>query len=122
MDAFLIGMQAGYAINNCELVKKYATDAVSIDINYSPAYYYLALLNESENDFNEAIECLKRAILADLNNSEYYIRMAQIYEKLSDYKSALEYVSEAVSIMPDNTEYMLYYSKLAKLNRSICQK
>ena len=122
MDAFCVGMQAALELDDFITVKKYASDAISIDTNYAPAYYYLAVINNRENDFEEAVECMKRAILFDLNNSEYYIQMAKMYEKTDDIKSALEYASEAVSIEPDNTEIMLYFSALAKKNRNICQK
>ena len=70
----------------------------------------------SENDIEEAIECMKRAILYDLNNSEYYDRMSDLYKEKEDYKTALEYMSEAANI--DNSEeYKQKYAQLVKLNR-----
>jgi tetratricopeptide (TPR) repeat protein len=73
-------------------------------------------LREKTNDIEEAIECMKRAILYDLNNSEYYDRMSDLYKEKEDYKTALEYMSEAANI--DNSEeYKQKYAQLVKLNR-----
>ena len=74
------------------------------------------LVREKTDDLEEAIECMKRAILYDLNNPKYYEKMSDFYKTKKDYKTALEYITEAESI--DNaTEYKLQYAELVKLNR-----
>ena len=98
------------------MAKDYAQEALSLDINCSDGYYYLALVRERENDIDEAIECMKRAILYDLNNSEYYKKMCEFYQLKKDYKTALEYITEAENINPSN-EYKYIYSELVKINR-----
>ena len=70
------------------------------------------------NDLDEAIECMKRAILYDLNNPKYYAKMSEFYKEKEDYKTALEYISEAESLDNSN-EYKFMYSELVKLNRKI---
>ena len=85
-------------------------------MNCSQGYYYLALVRFKTEDTDEAIECMKRAILYDLNNPEYYAQMSEFYKSKQDYKSALEYISEAESLDNSN-KYKFMYSELVKLNR-----
>ena len=101
-----------------ETAKDYAQDAISLDMNSSDGYYYLALVREKMNELDEAIECMKRAILYDLNNPKYYAKMSEFYKEKEDYKTALEYISEAESLDNSN-EYKFMYSELVKLNRKI---
>lgn len=72
----------------------------------------------AEKDYDEAIECMKRAIMFDVNNAEYYAKMSDIYKAKEDFKTALDYIKEAESIS-ENTEYKLKYKELAALNRKI---
>ena len=71
-----------------------------------------------EDDLEEAIECLKRAILYDLNNALYYKTMSDFYKKKEDYKTALDYISEAQNL-DESSEYKFLYSELVKLNRKV---
>lgn len=121
MPAFAVGMKAAYRLGKLDLTQKYAQDSISIDINFALGYFYLGLVRVRKFDFDEAIECLKRAIMYDLSNPEFYAQMARIYLELNDVKSALEYANEAISIDSTSTEYMLLYSELANKNRKICQ-
>ena len=73
-------------------------------------------LNFEEKDFDEAIECMKRAIMYDANNALYYAKMSEIYKAKEDYKTAIEYIKEAENIS-GNTEYKIMYSELAAINR-----
>ena len=75
----------------------------------------MALSRKSTDDIEEAIECMKRAILYDLNNPKYYAKMSEFYQEQKDYKTALEYLSEASSL-DDTNEYKYKYSELVKLN------
>lgn len=122
MPAYTVGMKAAYGTGDTKLVQKYAQDSIAIDINFANGYYYLALIRKSENDFDEAVECMKRAIMYDLNNPEYYAEMARIYQEDDDVKSALEYANEAIAIDNSSAEYMMLYSDLAARNRKICQE
>ena len=85
-------------------------------MNFAAGYYYLAVVRFEEKDYDEAIECMKRAIMYDINNPEYYAKMAGIYKAKEDFKSALEYIKEAESI-DNSTEYKILYKELATLNR-----
>ena len=85
-------------------------------MNFAAGYYYLAVVRLEEKDYDEAIECMKRAIMYDINNPEYYAKMAEIYKAKEDFKSALEYIKEAESI-DNSTEYKILYKELATLNR-----
>ena len=121
MPAYSVGMKAAYRTNDFNLTQKYAQEAISIDINFALGYYYLGLVRFEREEFDEAIECLKRAIMYDLTNPEYYAQMARVYVALGDVKSALDYANEAISIDSSSTEYMVLYSDLAAKNRKICQ-
>ena len=85
-------------------------------MNFAEGYYYLALVRYEEKDYNEAVECMKRAIMYDVNNAAYYAEMSKIYKAEGDYKTALEYIKEAENIS-GNTEYKIMYSELASLKR-----
>ena len=122
MYAFYIGMRSAFSLENLDLVQKYAQDALSIDINFASAYYYLGLVRKKQYDYEEAIECFKRAIMYDLNNAEYYAEMAKIYAEQEEIKSAIDYANEAIAIDGTSTEYLQLYSDLAKRNRKICHE
>lgn len=114
----ILGAKTAFLQGDYETAKTYAQEAISLDINCAEGYYYLALVREKLNDLDEAIECMKRAILYDLNNPVYYTKMSEFYKTKQDYKTALEYISEAESIDNSN-EYKIMYSELVKLNRKV---
>jgi tetratricopeptide (TPR) repeat protein len=111
-----LGAKTAILKEDYEQAKDYAQDAISLDINCAQGYYYLALVREKTDDIEEAIECMKRAILYGLNNAKYYEKMSDFYKQKEDYKTALEYITEAESI-DNSTEYKLQYAELVKLNR-----
>lgn len=114
----ILGAKAALLKDDLELAKNYAQDAISLDINCAQGYYYLALVRQKTDDIDEAIECMKRAILHDLNNPKFYQKMSEFYQLKQDYKTALEYISEAQSLDNSN-EYKFLYSELVKLNRKV---
>lgn len=114
----LIGAKSAFLKEDYELSKNYAQETISLDINCSQGYYYLALVREKTEDIEEAIECMKRAILHDLTNAKYYTKMAEFYAAKQEYKTALDYISEAQSL-DDSNEYKYLYSQLVKLNRKV---
>lgn len=113
MGAKIAGLKGDYVQS-----KDFAQEALSLDISCPEGYYYIALAREHEGDIDEAVECMKRAILYDLNNSEYYRKMCELYQLKKDYKTALEYITEAENINPSN-EYKYIYSELVKINRKL---
>ena len=113
---YVVGAKTAYLNSNPDLTKSYAQEAISLDMNCSEGYYYLALVRFDEEDFEEAIECMKRAITYDAANPKYYAAMSRIYRAKNDIKTALEYISEAESI-DNSAEYKFMYKELAALNR-----
>lgn len=116
ISAYILGARAAYLKGDMQLAKQYAQDAIALDINCSEGYYYLALVRVAEQDYDEAVECMKRAIMYDINNAKYYAEMSKIYKLKEDIKTAFEYIKEAESI-DSTTEYKIMYSELAALNR-----
>ena len=88
-----------------EKAKTMAQNAIALDINCSDGYYYLALVRSAGHDFDEAVECMKRAILYDVDNPVYYAAMSRLYSEKSDYASAFEYIKEAQSLNQNSEEY-----------------
>ena len=99
-----------------QTAKSFAQSAISTDINCAEGYYYLAQVRAEEKDYEEAVECMKRAITYDVTNAEYYAKMAEIYKSAGDIKTAFNYVKEAESIS-DSEEYKILYKEYAALNR-----
>ena len=116
IDAYILGAKAAYEMKNLDMAKEYAQESISLDMNCAAGYYYLALVRFDEADCEEAIECMKRAIVHDLNNPLYYAKMSEIYKVSGDLQAALDYIKEAESI-DGSTEYKIMYSELASLNR-----
>lgn len=121
MPAYSVGMQAAFDAEDLELTHKFAQEALSVDINFAEAYFYLALVRKKRFDNEEAIECLKRAIMFDLTNPKYYAEMAKVYLEDDDVKSALEYANEAITIDNSSAEYMMLYSDIAARNRQLAK-
>ena len=86
-------------------------------MNYSGGYFWLANVRLEEKDYDEAIECMKRAILYDIENPLYYAKMSEIFEAKKDYESAIEYIKEAENIT-GSTEYRITYKRLIDLKRN----
>ena len=116
VDGYILGAKASFENNMYEEAKQFAQNALSLDINCSQGYYYLALVRKFENDLEEAIECMKRAIMHDLSNPKYYAEMADLYKLSGDNKSAFEYIKEAESI-DHSEEYRQLFREYAALNR-----
>lgn len=116
IETYILGAKAAFEKQDYELAKYFAQEAISLDMNCAAGYYYLALVRFSTADCDEAIECMKRAIMHDLNNPLYYAKMSEIYKVQGDLQSAIEYIKEAESIS-GATEYKLMYSELVSLNR-----
>ena len=55
----ILGAKTAYLKGDYDISKAYAQEAISLDINCSEGYYYLALVREKTNDLEEAIECMK---------------------------------------------------------------
>ena len=118
ISAYIIGAKASYYNGDIDLTKEYAQDAIALDINCSEGYYYLAMVRVSQKDYDEAVECMKRAIMYDITNAKYYAEMSKIYKLKSDIKTAFEYIKEAESI-DSSVEYKIIYKELAALNRKL---
>lgn len=115
---YVLAAKASYLSGNLQNAKEYAQEAISLDMNCSDGYYYLALVRFEEKDYDEAIECMKRAIIYNPANPEYYAQMSKIYKEKNDIKTALDYISEAESIA-HSAEYQDIYKELAALNRKL---
>lgn len=116
LPAYGLAAKSAFALKEFDKTKDYAQRSISIDMNFSQGYYYLALVRSEEKDYEEAVECMKRAIMHDLNNAEYYAAMSNIYKLKGEIKTALEYANEA-SELDNSTKYKVLYSELAALNR-----
>ncbi len=115
---YVLAAKASYLIGDMQNTKKYAQEAISLDMNCSDGYYYLAMVRFNEKDYDEAIECMKRAIIYNAANPEYYAQMSKIYKEKDDIKTALDYISEAESIA-HSAEYQSLYKELAALRRKL---
>jgi len=118
VPALLLASEFEYNLKNYDSARKYASQAILLDINCAAAYYWMAKVRIEENDLDEAIECMKRAITYDLNNPEYYFAMSSIYENQGDIKAALEYAQEAESL-DNSAKYRELCIRLARENRKI---
>jgi tetratricopeptide (TPR) repeat protein len=117
IGAYLIGANAALGLELPDKAKSYAQSAISLDMNYAPGYYYLALVRELEKDYDEALECMQRAMTNDAANAKYYAKTAEIFQASGDIKTAMEYIKEAITIDENSAEYKSLYTKLASLNR-----
>ena len=52
-----------------ETAKDYAQDAISLDMNSSDGYYYLALVREKMNELDEVL-VIWRNIVGNINNND----------------------------------------------------
>ena len=67
-----------------ELAKKKAKDSSSAD-----SYFELGVLYKENEDFDEAIKALKKAVDIDKNHELSYFELGIIYEKLKEYDKAI---------------------------------
>ena len=116
IPAYITGANAANLSGQYDIEKQYAQEMLSLDINCSDGYYYLALARKQENDYEEAIECMKRAIMHDLSNAKYYAQMAELYKLSGDNQTAFEYIKEAESIN-STEEYRQLFREYALLAR-----
>ncbi len=94
-----------------DAIEKY-NEVLKIDNKYAPAYFQLALINNTKKDFNSTVECLEKTISADATHIKaktllalLYYEQGRAFQQKKNLKKALEYMEKFVD-MPIAKEKM----------------
>jgi len=68
----------------------------------SQNFFELALQNQKDNNFEEAIKNYKKVLKAEPNHFIALFNSALIFSKIKKYKNAIEHFKRAIKIKPDN--------------------
>jgi len=68
----------------------------------SQNFFGLALQNQKDNNFEEAIKNYKKVLKAEPNHFIALFNSALIFSKIKKYKNAIEHFKRAIKIKPDN--------------------
>jgi len=82
------------------------------DPNNSNNYYRRGLYFFNENELDDAIADMKRAIIADSTVSEYYFQLGNLYYQNKYYKKAFEAYQKTVELENDHVGAILELSRL----------
>lgn len=92
--------------------------AISIDPKVDEGYEYLAVIYDSQKQYNKALAALNRAIEANPGDRDLYNSRATILVTLGDSERALQDISEYIRLGPDKPPgYMKRGALLEKLGR-----
>ena len=75
---------------------------------------------QKENNYEEVIKALEKAIELSDKSVYIYINLGVIYRTLENYNKAIEYYDKAIKI--DNENALAYYNKAEALDKSDCDK
>lgn len=85
--------------------------ATFFQANYVPAYYRKGLVLMANNDLENALEPLYKAMKLDKKNFEAAIALGDVFEKLSRYDSAIIWYGEALSLKEGNSVALIQRGK-----------
>ena len=86
--------------------------AVRLDISYSEAYKYLALVYQELNDDQQAIRSLKTALRYTPSDAQAWQRLSLLQSKQGDSIDAAASLQNAIKYMPNDPEYHIMLGKL----------
>lgn len=75
---------------------------------------------QKDNNYEEVIKALEKAIELSDKSVYIYINLGVIYRTLENYNKAIEYYDKAIKI--DNENALAYYNKAEALDKSDCDK
>ena len=64
--------------------------------------YNNAILSEQKGDYNEALNCIQKAIVYAPNDAILNIKLAGIYTNLGKYNEAIDAYLKAIKLRPDD--------------------
>ena len=77
--------------------------------NHPDGLQLLGLIKQQNQQYDESIELLSKAIEVNPQNADNYNNIALSYANLNDFDKAIEHLNKAISISPSH----LYYNNLA---------
>lgn len=141
---FLLKKALENGMDNSEIYESLAKASLSIgEFDELPNYYKLAIERgvatyqnyyrfgissfiklfvekQKENNYEEVIKALEKAIELSDKSVYIYINLGVIYRMLEDYDKAVEYYDKAIKLEKDNA--LAYYNKAEALDKSDCDK
>lgn len=141
---FLLKKALENGMDNSEIYESLAKASLSLgEFDELPNYYKLAIERgnatyqnyyrfgissfiklfvekQKENNYEEVIKALEKAIELSDKSVYIYINLGVIYRMLEDYDKAVEYYDKAIKLEKDNA--LAYYNKAEALDKSDCDK
>ncbi|WP_242004083.1 tetratricopeptide repeat protein [Brachyspira aalborgi] len=141
---FLLKKALENGMDNSEIYESLAKASLSLgEFDELPNYYKLAIERgaatyqnyyrfgissfiklfvekQKENNYEEVIKALEKAIELSDKSVYIYINLGVIYRMLEDYDKAVEYYDKAIKLEKDNA--LAYYNKAEALDKSNCDK
>lgn len=84
------------------------------------SFIKLFIEKQKENNYEEVIKALEKAIELSDKSVYIYINLGVIYRMLENYDKAVEYYDKAIKLEKDNA--LAYYNKAEALDKSDCDK
>lgn len=84
------------------------------------SFIKLFVEKQKDNNYEEVIKALEKAIELSDKSVYIYINLGVIYRMLEDYDKAVEYYDKAIKLEKDNA--LAYYNKAEALDKSDCDK
>ena len=84
------------------------------------SFIKLFIEKQKDNNYEEVIKALEKAIELSDKSVYIYINLGVIYRTLENYNKAIEYYDKAIKI--DNENALAYYNKAEALDKSDCDK
>lgn len=75
-------------------------------------YFYSALRNIQNKNYNEAVNDLIKLIEIDNNNLDAYHNLARVYYEIKDYDKAIETYNKYIEIYPHDSDVYYYRAEV----------
>ena len=97
--------------------------AITLNIDYKKAYYFLGTIYNKLKDYKKAICCFNKALKLDTNYVEGYVGRSDSYAYLNEHQKAIDDLSKAIMLNINSAENYYYraysYDELGDYKKAI---
>ncbi len=103
--------------NDTAKAAQYFKTAIATNANDSDPWYFYARFLNSQSRFNEAVDCLKKAMAISPGNLRTRLLLMDIYQGMNDWTDLQKLVQDSQRLFPGNTD-IAGYADMAKRKAS----
>ena len=116
------GFVSEYDAANAQTMRRALRKAIELNPNFAPSYGLFAFVSAVRNDeVDEAIEYLQKALAIAPGNPDYLIRQAELYLRKENYSSARSIAQKVLQSVSDKETKLYAQNTLERINSTEAQ-